>query len=112
MNTLEIKHQVPVTVETKNIELPFCFSTGRYLKTFYCMTEERKLITIYDLNGNWHVSTRSYKDDTEAAERLKKEIDQEHYLEITPDEFEESFTKAHRELYYSLNHHLRPNEEQ
>jgi hypothetical protein len=108
MNTLEIKHRVAVTVETNNIELPFFFSTGRYLKTFFCMTEERTLITIYDLNGNWSVSTRSYKDDTEAAEHLKKQMDQDNMLRITSDEFEEQFTKAHRDLYYALNHHLKP----
>lgn len=108
MNTLEIKHQVPVTVETTNIELPFYFSTGRYLKTFFCMTEERTLITIYDLNGNWSISTRTYEDDSAAAVRMKNEIDQDNYVQITSDEFEEQFTKAHRDLYYSLNHHLKP----
>jgi hypothetical protein len=108
MNTLEIKHQVPVTVETMNIELPFFFSTGKYLKTFFCMTEERTLITIWDLNGNWSVSTRSYKDNTEAAERIKKEMDQDNYEQLTTDAFEEQFTKAHRDLYYALNHHLKP----
>jgi hypothetical protein len=109
MTTLEIKHQVPVTVETVQIQLPYYYQTGKYCKHYCCITEEKALIRMYQIAG-WHIETKFFDDEDDIVSHLQSEMKDPTYCTLDKDLFETKFTQAHRDIYYTLNHYLRPDE--
>jgi len=107
--TITVHHKIPVTVESNEVQLPFYFTTGNYVKSFCCMTADLVLIDMH-INGTYaNIDTHKYDDVEDVATRLEREFCSINFEEIDEAVFMHKFSEVHRELFYFVNPKLKPN---
>jgi hypothetical protein len=106
--TIEIQHTAPAVVRTEQVQLPFFYVCGSYSKTYCCITEDKTLIQIRYNDLCIAMDTWQYEEDSDIASRLEKDMREKYYAPIDEAVFHHHFSTAHRELFYKVNHKLRP----
>jgi hypothetical protein len=108
--TIQVHHKLPVTVEVNEVTLPYYWTSGNYVKSFCCLTEDLTLIDMH-MNGTYTTIDTTKLDDKEhAAERLEREFCTKNFAEIAEAVFLHKFAEVHRELFYAVNPKLKPHE--
>jgi hypothetical protein len=107
-NTVKIQHTAPAVINTTEVTLPFFYICGTYNKNYCCITESFTLITVRYNDIYINMDTIQYEDSEEVAGRLEKDMREKLYTPIDEAVFHHHFSAAHRELFYKLNHNLRP----
>jgi hypothetical protein len=105
---IEVTHTAPVRVGTTQITLPHYYISGDYGKTYCCMTEDMKLITVYHYIYGCNIETKSYDEEQDVAFRLERDMRDKHYEPIEEAVFMHKFSEAHREIFYIANPKLKP----
>jgi len=86
--TIEVKHKLPVTVDTVQVTLPFFYKCGKYAP-HYCWVQP-------------------HDDADEITDRLEREFCDPEYAPIDEAVFHHKFSESHREVFYMVNPQLRP----
>lgn len=108
-NTIQIRLQVPTTVDTFEIKLPYYFTSGNLVKSFCCMTEEFTLIELYQSKGHMiSIDVHHYDDQDEVITCLERCMHNQNYQVIDESVFHHHFSEAHRNVFYAVNHKLKP----
>jgi len=108
-NTIQIRLQVPATVDTFEIKLPYYFTSGNLVKTFCCMTEKYTLIELYERKGhNIQIDVHQYDDQDEVITCLERSMHNQNFEQINEAIFHHHFSEAHRNIFYAVNHQLKP----
>jgi len=88
--TIEVKHKLPVTVDTVQVTLPFFYKCGKYAPHYCCMQPDGNLVQVYSQGGYWHIEVTPHDDADEISV------------------FHHKFSESHREVFYMVNPQLRP----
>jgi len=107
-HTIEVKHKLPVTVDTVQVTLPFYYKCGKYAPHYCCMQPDGNLIEVYNNGGYWHMEVSPHDDADEIADRLEREFCDPEYATIDEAVFHHKFSESHREMFYMVNPELRP----
>lgn len=105
---IEVTHTAPVHVGTTEITLPHYYISGDYVKFYCAMTENLKLITVYQSNYACNIETKQYDSNDDVAFRLGREMRDKFYEPIDEAVFMHKFSEAHREIFYIANPQLKP----
>jgi len=106
--TIQVHHRLPVTVEVNEVTLPYYWTSGNYVKSFCCLTEDLVLIDMH-MNGTYTTIDTTKLDDKEhAAERLEKEFCTKNFVPIDEAVFMHKFSELQREVFYMVNSKLKP----
>jgi len=106
--TIQVQHKLPVTVEINEVTLPYYWTSGTYVKSYCCLTEDLILIDMH-MNGTYSTIDTTKLDDKEhAAERLEKEFCTKNFEEIAEAIFMHKFGELQREIFYMVNAKLKP----
>lgn len=106
--TIEVKHKVPTTVHTTEVNLPFYFTAGKYVTQYCCMNEDGNLVTISKNGGYWNIQVTPNDDADEIANCLEREFCDPMFAAIDEALFHHKFSEAHREIFYMVNPQLKP----
>lgn len=107
MSTIEIIHEETKQVGKTEIKLPFYYAAGKFSKHYCCFTEEGKLVQVFYNTVGVNMDTYQY-DLEDIGRRIQKDMLDDLYAPIEEAVFQHHFSNAHRELFYALNHQLRP----
>ncbi len=108
MTTLEIKHKVPVTVETAYLTLPFFFSIGQYSKMYFCVTADKKIIGVSPFSAYKGIHVHEYQTDTQMSEQVYQYMNSSDYAQVDEAIFHHHFSIANRHIlqaYYNNQPH-------
>ena len=99
--TIEVRHQVPTTVETDYVQLPYYFKSKYYYSTYYMIKEDLSVTQAFESETYAHASIRVYKTPEEVGLFLESLYSKEGTDTITPEEFNEALTKVMNKITQS-----------
>jgi len=98
--TIEVKHQVPVTVETTYVELPYYFTTDYYThaEQVFAIREDFSLTTVYFNDGYVSMSVKMLGSEEKVSEFLESHFKSNKVTQITKEQFKETLTKSYNAI--------------